>query len=129
MRSLVLLVIELVFGVLLDVKHHLIVRQGKAVDRAVLVEAAGHAAARVQLGWRVEAVVVLIASVAIGILVKVVKVSNVHSTLLALAGPVAAAVEGTADSANRASVPLIHLRVPPGDATVLDSLALRARLR
>ena len=125
---MVLLIIKLIFGVLLNVKHHLIVRQGKAVDRAVLVEAARHAAARVQLGRRVEAVVVLIAGVAVGILVEFLEVSDVHSTLLALVGSVAAAVEGTADPANRASVPLVHLGVPPRDA-VLDSLALRARLR
>lgn len=71
--------------------------------------------------------VILVSIIAIRILVEVIKVSNIHSALLASIGSLSAAVKRAADSANRAGVPLVHLGVSPRDA-VLDSFALGAWL-
>lgn len=69
----------------------------------------------------------MIVLVSIRILVKVIKISNIHSTLLASVGSLTSTVESTTDSADGASVSLVHLRVTPCYA-ILDTLALRAWL-
>ena len=124
--SLVLLVIKLVFIILLNIKH-VIVRQRKAIDRTILIKSTRNTATRVQLARRIESVIVLISIITIRILVEVIKISNIHSTLLASIGSLPAAVKRAADSADRAGVSLVHLGVPPRDA-VLDPFALRAWL-
>ena len=67
--------------------------------------------------------VILISIIAIRILVKVIKISNIHSTLLAFVGSFSATVKSSTYSADGARVPLVHLGVPPCYA-IFTSLTL-----
>lgn len=115
---------ELVFIILFNIKH-VILGQWEPVHGTVLVKPTWHAATRIQFRRRVETVIVLVVS--IRVLVKVIKIGNIHSTLLTSNGALSSTVECAADSTDGASISLIHLRVSPRYA-ILDTLALRAWL-